>query len=145
LDWKYPGGVTEVPAQPVTDPGKPPAGPSPVVDDEVVRELIHEVAEQVDDTIRCGRCKHGITAGKYAIEVSGSHAHTFRNPAGWSFRIGCFADAPGAAAAGPPTTAATWFPGYAWRMAHCGGCGTHLGWWFVGTDAFAGLVLARLV
>lgn len=119
--------------------------PDPAVDEELGRELVDEVAEQLDDTIRCGRCRHDVTAGRYAIEASGAHAHTFRNPAGWSFRIGCFADAPGAAVAGAPTTDASWFPGYAWRLARCEACGTHLGWWFVGgSDAFAGLILARL-
>jgi hypothetical protein len=98
------------------------------------------------DIIRCGRCRHGVTAGRFVVEVDGSHEHTFRNPAGWSFRMGCFADAPGAAVSGAATQAHTWFPGYAWRLAHCGSCGTHLGWWFVGgADAFAGLVLTRLI
>lgn len=113
---------------------------------EVDSELTTEVREQLDDTVRCRRCQHEITAGRHAIVVDGSHAHTFRNPAGWSFRIGCFADAPGAVPSGAPTYAHTWFSGYAWRFAHCAGCGAHLGWWFVGgSDAFAGLVLARLV
>jgi hypothetical protein len=113
--------------------------------DEIADEVIDEVVGELDDTIRCRRCEHGVTAGRYAVEIGGAHAHTFRNPAGWSFRIGCFADAPGAAVAGAATYAHTWFPGYAWRFAHCGGCGSHLGWWFVGgSDAFAGLVLSRL-
>ena len=114
--------------------------------DDLAEDVVGEVAEQIDDTIRCRRCEHAVTAGRYAVEVDGAHSHTFRNPAGWSFRIGCFADAPGAAVAGVATYAHTWFRGYAWRYAHCGGCGAHLGWWFVGgSDAFAGLVLARLV
>lgn len=113
---------------------------------DAAHELVTEVAEQLDDSLRCRRCRHDVTAGRLAIEVSGAHAHTFRNPAGWSFRLGCFADAPGAAVTGTATYAATWFTGYAWRFAHCSGCGTHLGWWFVGgSDAFAGLVLARLM
>lgn len=125
----------------------PGSGPDTTADllDDVAQDVDRRVAEQLDDTIRCGRCKHGITAGRHAIEIDGAHAYTFRNPAGWSFRIGCFADAPGAAAAGTATSEATWFTGYAWRFAHCSACGTHLGWWFVGgSDAFAGLVLARL-
>ncbi|HEV7763342.1 MAG TPA: cereblon family protein [Acidimicrobiales bacterium] len=109
-------------------------------------DVITEVADQLDDTIRCRRCRHGITAGRFAIEVDGAHAHTFRNPAGWSFRMACFADAPGAAVSGTATYAHTWFAGYAWQFAHCSACGGHLGWWFVGgADAFAGLVLSRLL
>ena len=30
--------------------------------------------------------------------------------------------------AGEPTTAFTWFAGYAWTVAACGRCGAHLGW-----------------
>ena len=108
-------------------------------------DLVTEVLGQLDDTIRCRRCRHDVTAGHFAIEVEGAHAHTFRNPAGWSFRLGCFADAPGAAVSGAATYADTWFSGHAWRFAHCTACGTHLGWWFVGgSSAFCGLVLTRL-
>lgn len=107
---------------------------------------VTETVEQLDDTVRCRRCEHAVTAGRYAIEVDGAHEHTFRNPAGWSFRLGCFADAPGAAPSGEATYDHTWFPGYAWRFAHCDGCSTHLGWWFVGTsNAFAALILTRLM
>jgi hypothetical protein len=109
-------------------------------------ELITATLHQLDDTFRCRGCRHGITHGRFAIEVDGAHAHTFRNPVGWSFRLGCFADAPGAAVSGTATYVHTWFSGYAWRFAHCGACGTHLGWWFVaGSDVFAGLVLTRLM
>ena len=108
-------------------------------------DLVTEVVDQLDDTIRCARCRNDVTAGRFAIEVDGAHAHTFRNPAGWSFRMGCFAEAPGAAVSGMATYAHTWFPGHAWRFAHCTACGTHLGWWFVGgSSAFCGLVLTRL-
>lgn len=31
---------------------------------------------------------------------------------------------------GDPTEEHTWFPGYAWRMAHCRACQRHLGWGF---------------
>ena len=121
------------------------AVPVPEVDEQLRVETHDETQEQLDDTIRCGRCHYEVTAGRYAIEVDGAHSHTFRNPAGWSFRLGCFADAPGAAPSGAETYAHTWFAGYAWRFAHCSECGTHLGWWFVGGgDAFAGLILARL-
>jgi hypothetical protein len=114
---------------------------SPVVDDQTATAL---PTAGLDDTVRCGACRHDITQHRLAIRVNGSHAHTFRNPAGWSYRIGCFRDAAGAAPLGESTVEHTWFPGYAWRLAHCGGCGRHLGWWFLGTDAFAGLVLTRL-
>jgi len=108
--------------------------------------VVPETQDQLDDTIRCRQCESGVTAGRFATEVAGAHAHTFRNPAGWSYRIGCFADAPGAAVSGAATYDHTWFAGYAWRFAHCAACGTHLGWWFVGgSHAFVGLILTRLM
>lgn len=35
---------------------------------------------------------------------------------------------------GPPTTEFTWFPGYAWEVAYCLGCRTHLGWRFLAVE-----------
>jgi hypothetical protein len=98
-----------------------------------------------DDTVRCRACGHDVTQRSLAIAVGGAHEHTFRNPAGYSFHVVCFADAPGCAAAGAPTSEATWFAGYAWQLALCSACGEHLGWWYVGAaDAFAGLIAPRL-
>lgn len=120
-----------------------PQGP-PTGDVDLSGETAGSTATQVDDGILCARCRHRVTAGRHAIEAGGAHAHTFRNPAGWSYRVGCYADARGAAPTGPAISEHSWFPGYAWRLASCEGCGQHLGWWFVGPDAFAGLILTRL-
>jgi hypothetical protein len=116
-------------------------GPTGIVPDDV--ELAVEDPE-LDDAVRCAACDHGVTRAAWAIEVGGAHVATFRNPAGWSFRVACYRDAPGCSAHGEPTDEASWFPGHAWNLACCGGCGRHLGWWFLGPDAFAGLVLTRL-
>jgi len=78
--------------------------------------------------------------------MSGSHVHVFTNPAGFTFRIGCFSSAPGCLNAGDPTGDFTWFTGYDWSFALCGGCMTHLGWFYEsGRDGFHGLILAELV
>jgi hypothetical protein len=92
----------------------------------------------------CAACGRGVTWEDQRREVSGRHAHTRVNPAGIEFHFGCFVEAEGCVVHGPPTDEDTWFPGCAWQFAHCGGCGTHLGWFFSGADAFFGLVLARL-
>jgi len=97
--------------------------------------------------IWCRACGALVTARSQVIEIDGRHAHTFFNPAGMLYEIGCFSAAPGCAHAGRPTTEFSWFSGYAWRYAHCAACGFHLGWQFLGADGdgFWGLVLERLL
>ena len=36
---------------------------------------------------------------------------------------------------GPPTTDFTWYPGYAWEIAYCARCRTHVGWCFTATES----------
>lgn len=94
----------------------------------------------------CLACGHPITSLRERITAGGAHQHTFTNPAGYVFRIGCFGRAPGCVQTGPPTLEHTWFPGRAWRYALCGGCRTHLGWAFHdGDSGFFGLILDRLL
>jgi hypothetical protein len=94
----------------------------------------------------CLACGHPITSLRERIAAEGAHQHTFTNPGGYVFRIGCFGRAPGCLQAGQPTLEHTWFPGYAWLYALCGGCRTHLGWVFrSGQSAFFGLILDRLL
>ncbi len=77
--------------------------------------------------------------------MEGKHRHTFFNPAGVLFEIGCFSDAAGGEVWGVPTTEFAWFPGFAWRFCNCAGCHTHVGWQFLSGEAsFFGLVLNRL-
>ncbi|MEW6280582.1 MAG: cereblon family protein [Candidatus Eremiobacterota bacterium] len=103
-------------------------------------------AAQLEGTVRCRSCGHEVTRQRLAIEVQGAHEHTFRNPAGYSFHVLCFSDAPGCLKAGTPTSQDTWFRGYAWSYALCGQCQGHLGWWFSSTgDSFAGLIATRLL
>ena len=102
-------------------------------------------AIEADDRVRCGSCNAEITLRSLAVRRAGSHQHTFRNPAGYSWTVVCFRHAGGCAAAGDLTTEASWFPGYAWCYANCSSCGRHIGWWFVGArPSFAGLIVTRL-
>ena len=99
----------------------------------------------LNDAIYCKVCGRVVTGREQKIAVHGSHAHTFFNPAGIVFELGCFSVAPGCHSAGEATSEFTWFAGYVWRFALCRQCNSHLGWFFEGvTSSFFGLILANL-
>ncbi|HIJ79662.1 MAG: cereblon family protein [Desulfobulbaceae bacterium] len=97
--------------------------------------------------VRCRRCAHLVTSAEKAIAVSGSHGHTYFNPHGIAFELGCFSAAPGIRVEGLLSAEFSWFKGYAWRYALCGNCDAHLGWQFVAETAgdFFGLIFAKLI
>jgi hypothetical protein len=96
--------------------------------------------------LACAGCLCPVTSSAARTEVAGKHEHTFANPAGFQFHLGCFARATGCHAMGEPSTYWTWFPGYSWQVEHCSTCGEHLGWLFRSqSHAFHGFVLDRLV
>jgi hypothetical protein len=105
-------------------------------------ELEKTTETQTQKSVRCKSCGYTVTSPALAIEP---HEHTFRNPAGYSFHVLCFSDAPGASDVGESTTEATWFPGYTWTFAICNQCHGHLGWWYNGRDRFAGLIATRVI
>ncbi|HSB61576.1 MAG TPA: cereblon family protein, partial [Vicinamibacteria bacterium] len=95
--------------------------------------------------LACAFCLREVTTAAARISVGGAHEHSFVNPHGLRFRIGCFADAAGRTA-GEPSTYWTWFPGHSWQVELCATCGEHLGWLFRSADTlFHGLILDRLV
>lgn len=98
-------------------------------------------------SVRCRICGHIVTRAAKSITVNGSHGHTYFNPNGVAFEIGCFSEAPGVRVQGPLSREFSWFGGHGWRYGLCGNCHEHLGWQFV-ADAggdFFGLILANLV
>ncbi|HEU4732122.1 MAG TPA: cereblon family protein [Kofleriaceae bacterium] len=98
-----------------------------------------------DDALRCVVCAHRITERAYRQDRSGAHEHTFVNPAGFTFQIGCFLAAPGCAHVGPTSEAFSWFPGWSWQVAICSRCRAHVGWIFrCGGEQFHGLIIAAL-
>ncbi len=104
-----------------------------------------EVVDEEADEIYCAVCGHFVTRTDWWRAVDGAHEHTLFNPAGIVFRVLCFREAPGTEApAGDATVNFSWFDGYVWRVAFSGGCATHLGWRFEGTDVFFGLVKPKL-
>ena len=106
-----------------------------------------EKSPEADPYILCRGCLYPITRAKERITVNGAHRHTFANPHGIVFEIGCFKKASGCAAVGPASAEFTWFAGYRWRAGLCQACLTHLGWVFsaAGGDGFHGLILDRLI
>ena len=94
----------------------------------------------------CAHCRALIAEGRARIEVDGAFAHSFINPEGAIFRVGCFAVAPGVVPWGEPSKHWTWFAGFEWRAAVCRGCASHLGWVYTAeTASFVALILDRLV
>jgi hypothetical protein len=117
-------------------------------------KLLEETEQDVDldgadpeAVILCRRCGHMITRPRDRIIKDGSHSHTFANPSGWVFEIGCFSQAEGCGPSGELTEEFTWFRGFCWRLALCRACFAHLGWQFIslgGSSGFWGLILNRL-
>jgi hypothetical protein len=103
-----------------------------------------ETAKQEEEKLYCAVCDTWVTSGPWRISVNGSHAHTFFNPAGIIFKVGCFKEAPGARPIGQPSSEFTWFKGHKWRAALCGSCQEHLGWLFDGNSLFFCLILKKL-
>jgi len=95
----------------------------------------------------CRQCNLVITDSAEIIEVAGGHQHTFVNPEGIVFEIGCFRNAPGCGYVGPAREEFTWFKGFKWRVGVCRRCLTHIGWLYIARDkeSFHGLILDRLV
>ncbi|MFC1857106.1 cereblon family protein [Thermodesulfobacteriota bacterium] len=100
-----------------------------------------------EEYILCRQCLQVITSPSERITVQGSHAHTFSNPHGMVYNIGCFRSVRGCGYIGPAAEEFTWFRGFSWRIAVCSMCLTHLGWLFEsrGNESFNGLILDRLV
>ena len=114
---------------------------------QLAEEEKQEPSPEEEEYILCRQCRQAITRPDERITVHGSHQHTFANPHGIVFEIGCFKTAQGCGYAGPPSTEFTWFSGYAWRVSYCTLCMTHLGWLFIAVsgDSFHGFILDRLI
>ena len=97
--------------------------------------------------ILCRQCLQVITSPTERIAVQGSHQHTFANPHGIIYEIGCFKSVIGCGYAGPASDEFSWFRGFSWRVAVCAMCLTHVGWLFISSssDSFNGLILDRLL
>jgi hypothetical protein len=98
-----------------------------------------------DRVIICRECGNPVTAPDCVISVNNHHKHTFINPAGITYQIGCFSSAAGCVVYGEPVLEHTWFAGFAWNYSICANCRVHLGWHFQNDgERFFGLILDLL-
>jgi len=95
--------------------------------------------------IRCNTCGVGITDNDYRITINEEHSHTFVNPHGYDYTIGCFSHSVNLVHVDKPSMEWPWFSGYQWQIVVCKGCNIQLGWHFTSdSDDFFGLILAKL-
>lgn len=118
---------------------------------EMIESFVEDETEEdeldPETFVRCRQCLNIITHPAERITVQGSHQHTFANPHGIVFEIGCFRTVKGCGYVGPSSDEFSWFPGFGWRIAVCVRCLMHLGWLFDSPDAdsFHGLILDRIL
>lgn len=94
----------------------------------------------------CKLCSCHITSSEHRTVIEQSHRHTFFNPAGQLFEIGCFRYARGCNPVGRPSSEFSWFASMVWTPVVCSECLSHLGWLFEGNSTkFYGLILKQLV
>jgi hypothetical protein len=113
----------------------------------VMEEEAGEEVPEEEPYILCRQCHQAITRPEERIVMQGSHRHTFANPHGIVFEIGCFKNVRGCGYAGSASDEFTWFAGYSWRVCFCNMCLTHLGWMFGSKEGniFHGLILDRII
>lgn len=108
-------------------------------------KVVEEDQSEPEKSICCKFCGFPVTTRDQKISVGSSHTHTFFNPAGIVFELGCFKAAPGCLVSGDPTSEFTWFAGYLWNFSHCRNCRAHLGWFYQQEERnFFGLILTKL-
>lgn len=117
--------------------------------DQSAKESIstEEEIEETDERLVCRQCKQIITSLSERISLENRFEHTFANPSGIVFQIGCFRFVRNCRSIGPASAEFSWFRGYLWRVVVCANCDIHLGWSFSGAsgDSFHGLILDRIV
>ncbi len=95
--------------------------------------------------ILCGTCGNPVTTSESVIAVDGKHIHSFMNPSGTTYEIGCFASADGCEVFEETSTEATWFEEFSWSGSICSNCLAHLGWLYESGDhIFFGLIVDNL-
>lgn len=109
-------------------------------------ESAEEQETEGERYIRCRRCRQEIAKPSDRVTKDGAHRHTFANPHGIVYEIGCFREVRQCGFAGRSSSEFTWFAGYSWRILFCGVCLSHLGWVFEspGRSSFYGLIVSQI-
>jgi hypothetical protein len=112
-----------------------------------VEKLVESLDKPIGDLLLCRYCGTAITQTGEKMTVARSEQHRFTNPAGVTYSIACYHNAPGCDIHGAPTLEDSWFGGYFWQLATCNGCHDHLGWYYQNSKKqfFFGLIQARLI
>jgi hypothetical protein len=120
----------------------PPGAP----DASTTSETRAETRDEEPAVLACATCREPVTTEAERMEVAGAHQHSFMNPHGFYYRIGCFAAAQALKAEGGWSGDWSWFPPCEWQIQRCARCDEHLGWLFRAAERrFYGLVLDRLI
>lgn len=113
----------------------------------LIAQLQQEAAAPTGPILLCRFCHAPVARAGDALRIGPHHQYHFSNPYGIRFQVGCYRQAPGCDIHGEPTAADTWFRGYQWRLALCGDCHEHLGWYFQRDEQrdFFGLIVDKLI
>lgn len=105
-----------------------------------------EIKSHNERHVLCSNCLNPVASPDDQIIVNQSFRHTFANPHGYVYEVGCFSRAGGCRPGSTPSGEFSWFPGYVWQVGVCKGCSIHLGWKFSSaTDSFFGLIIDHLI
>jgi hypothetical protein len=115
-----------------------------VADTGMLGHTISSEGDPASDWL-CAWCHNRVASERERFDYEGQREFAFDNPEGFQFNILTFAQAQGCQSVGEPTTEHTWFPGHAWSYCVCSRCRVHLGWQYLGTNEFAGLIRNRIV
>ena len=105
-------------------PGEPSDSRAPVDEEESTLAPGHR-------GFRCATCDAEVASQRDVLSVSEEESVcAFVNPAGFLHEIVTLRAVVGLRLEGHSTAAHSWFDGYAWTIANCAACQTHLGWQF---------------
>ena len=112
-----------------------------------IEQILEATTSGDGNLLLCRACLNPITSETEKIDIGLSHHYRFTNPAGISYTIGCYRNAPGCGIAGEATEDDSWFGGYSWQIALCDECQQHLGWYYQNPKQryFFGLIPERLL